>query len=354
MNRIEHTDINDIANEHLNLVCPLLARPENLPTRKRIYYANSVYERIFKKMVEYNGKSAYNLFAFFEKEYIKIIIGEIDELEKVAYFVKRIIKKNKLKLKAIDPADGNLKKTKLFKDIIYCFNYDSYRENEFPYKILSRLNINACPYCNRQFINTFYSKDGKTRATLDHFYSQSKYPFLSISFYNLIPSCYPCNSSLKGSKNFTNQTHLNPFKGSFDNLVSFTIKFEEVKDAHKYIAEFYNNPEFMKIDFKYLVKEVMPELIKAKRNIDDLKLVDLYNLHKDFIVELLQKEVIYDKGGYANLLAKSYPKLFSDEHDVLRLLLGNYYNPKDFNKRPFSRIIHDISDELGLTKRIIA
>ncbi|MDQ7066856.1 MAG: hypothetical protein Q9M40_01995 [Sulfurimonas sp.] len=56
------------------------------------------------------------------------------------------------------------------------------------YKLVKSLNLSVCPYCNR---NTIYNITNKNRRTsdLDHFYPKSKYPFLAVSFYNLIPSC---------------------------------------------------------------------------------------------------------------------------------------------------------------------
>ncbi len=59
-------------------------------------------------------------------------------------------------------------------------------------KFLRRLEIDTCPYCNRNYIYSL-SKSSKIKPELDHFYPKSKYPFLGLSFYNLIPSCQTCN-----------------------------------------------------------------------------------------------------------------------------------------------------------------
>ena len=54
--------------------------------------------------------------------------------------------------------------------------------------VLNSLNLSVCPYCNRQYI---FGTDNnrKVGAQFDHFYSKSKYPYLALSFYNLIPVC---------------------------------------------------------------------------------------------------------------------------------------------------------------------
>lgn len=52
----------------------------------------------------------------------------------------------------------------------------------------------VCPYCGRQRINVA-SLPGKrpSKPPIDHFLPKRKYPFLAVSFYNLIPCCTNCN-----------------------------------------------------------------------------------------------------------------------------------------------------------------
>lgn len=63
--------------------------------------------------------------------------------------------------------------------------------------------LKYCPYCNADTVYAF--KKGNTKkpvkvvSALDHFYPKSKYPFLALSLYNLIPVCSRCNSQMKGS-----------------------------------------------------------------------------------------------------------------------------------------------------------
>lgn len=353
MNLIEHSNINGVVQDHFNLVCPKLKTAKSTANKRtQLYRSNSVYEKIYKKRNSYSGTPEFSLFEYFEQHFEKILTGDIDELTIVLFRIRRIIKCKRLKLKKIND-EGNIVNTDLGNDIEFCFDYSSYSKNEYPYTILTKLGINSCPYCNRQFVNTYYSNSGKVRATLDHFYSQTIHPYFRISFYNLIPSCYSCNSSLKGKKKFSNGSHLNPYSCSFESIIAFTINYKKSNnDSAKYIAEFYSNSNYLQIEFKELVKKNNPVLVKAKNNIRDFKIIELYNLHKDFIVELLQKEVIYNKAGYANTLAQNYPKLFDGENDVLRMVLGNYNNVVDFNKRPFSRLIRDISAELNFTQRL--
>ncbi|MDD1150244.1 hypothetical protein M5G25_18315 [Pseudomonas sp. TNT2022 ID357] len=82
------------------------------------------------------------------------------------------------------------------------------------YSLCSNSNYRLCPYCQQSLAVTIYrdSKSGALRPTLDHFYPKHKYPYLALSLYNLIPSCHPCNSSLKGQKDFYKKEHLHPYE----------------------------------------------------------------------------------------------------------------------------------------------
>jgi hypothetical protein len=82
------------------------------------------------------------------------------------------------------------------------------------YELCMRAKYQICPYCQQSFAMTVLRSDGSRcfRPTLDHYYSKATYSFLSVSLNNLVPSCYACNSSLKGSIDFFGKSHLHPFE----------------------------------------------------------------------------------------------------------------------------------------------
>ncbi len=71
------------------------------------------------------------------------------------------------------------------------------------YALVREYNQRLCPYCQLHHAN-YHVDAGKNKLTmrppLDHFYPQTKYPYLAISLSNLIPSCHQCNTSVKGAK----------------------------------------------------------------------------------------------------------------------------------------------------------
>ncbi|HIQ45437.1 MAG TPA: hypothetical protein EYH47_22100 [Pseudomonas oleovorans] len=82
------------------------------------------------------------------------------------------------------------------------------------YSLCAESIYRLCPYCQQSLAVTIY-RDKRSKAlrpTLDHFYPKHEYPYLALSLYNLIPSCYPCNSSLKGKADFYKKVHLHPYQ----------------------------------------------------------------------------------------------------------------------------------------------
>jgi len=64
----------------------------------------------------------------------------------------------------------------------------------------------------------------KARFQFDHFYSKKQFPYLSISLYNLIPSCAPCNLS-KGDKPIALNTHYHPYYSDLSHQAIFLPEY---------------------------------------------------------------------------------------------------------------------------------
>ncbi|APH18131.1 HNH endonuclease domain-containing protein [Clostridium botulinum] len=242
------------------------------------------------------------------------------------------------------------------------FNYDNFiRVNEInsknnlirwnAYELLDELKITTCPYCNRQYIHTYISESGKTRADIDHFYPKSKYPFLSVSLYNFIPSCHTCNSSFKGSIDFYKNKGIYPYKEDFGQDAKFETKFytdKDIKDKDKIydIRYLLGNSD----NFKIEIKPKKPKSHigkKIQKSIDTFNIQELYNFHKDYIRELIKKAIIYNESRIDELY-NQYPELFSNREEVLQMVVSNYICDEDLGKRPLAKLTKDICEELGL------
>ncbi|MDQ2178392.1 HNH endonuclease [Marinifilum sp. D714] len=200
--------------------------------------------------------------------------------------------------------------------------------------LIERLGINVCPYCNRTYVQSIKNKNQyhKKRRTceFDHFYPQSEYPFLAISFYNLIPSCKTCNH-IKGK----NPIQFSPYEINGESLVEFKYKIEGI--------DYLTDPKQVSIEIDWKNQEFYESNGKV------FGLDDLYKNHNDIAQEILLKRHIYNDSRIDELL-EEYEGLFSSKEEIIQMIAGNYINEEDLGKRPLSKLTRDIAREVKFIK----
>lgn len=227
-----------------------------------------------------------------------------------------------------------------FGKIFYYDQYDKWKA----YELGKKIGITVCPYCNRSYTFIIGTDKGKgTRFEYDHFYSQKSHPYLALCFYNLVPSCHICNANLKREKKFTLKSNIHPYIEGFSSNIVFSLDTLNVNFIN-------GNPTAYNIVFKKGNQcQWNQEKVKAAfNNIKTFKLESIYNLHKDYVDEIITKSKIYSE-SYINDLFNTYSgTLFNSKEDIKRLLAGNYINELDYGKRVLSKLTGDISSELKL------
>lgn len=164
------------------------------------------------------------------------------------------------------------------------FNYQTrYRSKDFSRDHIAKLDLQFCPYCNKEGISIIVITDSvtgaeKTQALLqvDHFFPQVRYPYLALSFFNLIPACAYCNGTLKGEKDFNLISHFNPYHKSFDDHFKFYMCNTITAKSGDIIIDKKNNSghaESAVIDFRlierYNTSEVKDEIFAGYRLISN-------------------------------------------------------------------------------------
>jgi 5-methylcytosine-specific restriction endonuclease McrA len=215
------------------------------------------------------------------------------------------------------------------------------QEKDYFYTLYSRLKkveyikdleITVCPYCNRNYIFNFQKKDSlEATAQLDHFFDKSKYPYFAVSIYNLVPSCSTCNQRKSNKPNAI----YHPYVESFNKDMKFKLYIDN--------GAFYYDQNAIKIDIK-----VLNNHDKVKSHIETFNIENLYNEHKDTVIELIQKAEIYNDSYIDELFNRYEGTLFKNREDLLRLITCGYITEEEINNRPLSKLIKDISEELGL------
>lgn len=245
----------------------------------------------------------------------------------------------------IPKTNPNGKDTLYRDDLLTVFYYNSYDKWK-AYELAKKINVNVCPYCNRSY--TFHlGNDFKkgTRFEYDHFLDKASYPYLALSFFNLVPSCHICNSNLKASNKFNIISNIHPYQEGFSSNIVFSIRPKNI--------EFINgNNSAYRIRFKKeLISKWNNDKVKcAFKNIATFRLTELYNMHKDYVNEIIQKSIVYNDDHIKELYNKYNGTLFRSEDDVRRMVFGNYVNEDEYSKRPLSKLTADISRELGIIK----
>lgn len=192
-------------------------------------------------------------------------------------------------------------------------------------ELIDKLGIKVCPYCNRNFINNAtYGEQGVRRTSqVDHFFSKDKYPYLAMSFYNLVPSCPSCNH-LKGNQSIDYSPYDKRFKTN--ELLHFDYQFLSIDG--------FDDERQLKVTLKSINEHM-------DRNICVLRLESQYKMHNDIVFEMIKKKQIYTDSRLTEI-EKHFGHLFLNKEEMRRVLYGNYLQEEAFHKRPLSKLTSDI------------
>ena len=218
---------------------------------------------------------------------------------------------------------------------IFCYDWFTQKEQRHynAFQLTAALSRHTCTYCNRSYTATVIRKrDGAllVRPTLDHWFPKFNHPLLAVSFYNLIPSCSACNSSVKGKYMMNTTEHIHPYLDP-----SQTSDFE--------FGYFYRE----KLDqYRIFLKTVPGATDKARKTLQGMNLDEVYNTHYSELSDLLTIKKNYS-GAYIESIRKLFGGKLSDA-EVYRIAFGTEYEEADFYRRPLSKFKHDILKQLGL------
>jgi len=283
-----------------------------------------------------NGKN-YDISA---KKFIPLI--EEDRHKKWLKFLLKeiIISKPERLLKIYRIFEGQFPKTDYRKIFDYKKFTNKVEKGYDGYELAKRLNIRTCCYCNRNYTTTVISKKDKiSRPQFDHFYYKKKYSLLALSFYNLIPSCNICNSTLKGEKDYD---ILHPY-------IDDSINIFEFKAIPQNITTLLNVNDDFRIEYNVL-EQSNPLSPKLKKSIDLFKLKEIYASNGNEIKDLFMMRYKYSN-KYLEELEKMTKGKFTKE-ELYRLAFGTEINSVNFENRPLSKLKKDILIELGIIKKI--
>lgn len=218
------------------------------------------------------------------------------------------------------------------KKLFVSSGYEDFFYKKLNYRLAEWLDKHTCTYCNRQYVFVMRKPDGKKGMVpqFDHWFSKTDHPLMALSFYNLIPSCSICNSSIKSSAKFSLNDHLHPY---VDKEISKLFKFS-------FIA---TSPSSYEVSFD-VIDSSNP---KIKRSLDDLETKLLYKGHSEKeLQDLINLRYKYSDNYLDIVLNKTFNGFEVSKAEKYRMIFGVELEDENYHKRPFSKFKNDIINQL--------
>lgn len=269
----------------------------------------------------------------------------------------------------------------------------SVQDKSTAYWLQEQLDVKVCPYCNRMYTTTLFGESG-IRPDFDHFYPRSKYPYLAVSLFNLIPSCSMCNRKkgniaeiLDKENESNNFSIIYPYEESFDEpqrRLSFRVissnrkvltgqsdEFKIELQPRKYADNLmFNNTggvftqTSMEMRFEHQIKpsllakeiEVAKEESRfwnrAKSSVNLLLIEDFYNEHKEEIMALMRNYYQYNQNSIEiimkTVVKARHPNATKQDIQLYArdILYFAFLRSEEWGKSPLNKLKSDILDQL--------
>lgn len=212
--------------------------------------------------------------------------------------------------------NGRAQSTTDGRKILNIFNYKGLRSSQVFTWLAKEFDLPVCPYCNyehtmtisRTNVNKMGKRVSKTMHlfTFDHFMIKAMYPYLSASFWNLVPCCHNCNSNLKGDDTFIPGKDIHPFLECIGNLTRFSLggvpKVGAKSFNLNFLTETTKQSEIDQVERYNLVFDI------GARYINFIPLIEHLNKERTY----------YDDFSKEELLNTSIKIKFADMKDVIK------------------------------------
>lgn len=219
------------------------------------------------------------------------------------------------------------------------FNYKSQigDNKEFSYFIAKLIDSNTCTYCNRQYTLTVFENENEPiiRPEFDHWFSQQDYPDLALSFYNLIPSCSLCNSSLKRTKETSLQEYIHPY---IDSEPGFIFNYRSLgKDK--------DDKENYSVNLDITATGI--DTTRVQNTLNLFHIEEIYNAHANYeLRDLIELATAYPEDYIEVIIRKILKDTSLTKEDIFRMLFGIEMTQEKYQNRPFSKFKNDIINQI--------
>ena len=212
------------------------------------------------------------------------------------------------------------------------FQYDNWRINGNANNLFELIDLNVCPYCN--LAHVFFDDDAeKLIVSYDHYYDKGTYPYLALTFSNLIPACSICNQNYKLIFPFKIETHLHPYKDDYNTRCKFGFRYTEFAEKSNIVIDVIADSD-----------------IRSSRYNSDFSLAARYNLDdiKDNMKTIYHMSKIYDETYKNSMLALSGLQTLEQVEKEICNTLNIPFHPEEIRKKQYGKLKRDIAMDTGL------
>lgn len=241
-------------------------------------------------------------------------------------------------------------------------NYERYRKSVRLARIINIMQIEVCPYCNRNFMENYSvkQKDGRSKVyfkgDLDHHYSKDEIPALALSFFNLIPSCKVCNHE----KLETRKRTFYPYYDNEEKEYRFSIELYDDSDEKDIIYDrpieniekkrfdstvWQGTSDNFKIKLRGIDKHQLNECMKNSNEV--FRLEKKYNHSKEYVKEIIRKRYIYPE-AHKEALMKNFGEVFKNDKEILETFYSYSGSGEYLRNRPLSKLTKDVLKQMGI------
>lgn len=204
-------------------------------------------------------------------------------------------------------------------------------------KLFTKINDIGLTKKIRDQINILDFKNGDNHFTLDHFLPQKTHKFYSVCLYNLVPSCYSCNSKYKKDLAFSLDNKLKlicptskdySFQDDFRFKLFFSMKMKDIKSESDFIIQ----------------KKILRNKNHIEKYLATFKIDSRYIFHKDLVLALILKKIKYPT---SKIISMSRTTGFS-QNELKRQIFGEELFDNKFTSQPMVKLKRDIAKKLKI------
>ena len=248
---------------------------------------------------------------------------------------------------------GQGKRLVLDKDVSpVCFHWSDCHQDWSAWHFIRSLHVGSCCYCNADTIFSIlldqkkpgrtvdtHSKSDYKRSPLDHYIPRSRYPYLALSLYNLVPACPRCNTNIKGAKNLSHNDHIYPYGENFD-------------DGFRFFAMSKTGKKWREANEDDFIIDIVPGKIacqdlkqRSENTATFFHLKEYYEqCHKCDAMDIIHRVTMLPRN-----LRKTMERLYPGINELVlnRILIGSDLKRSHINRRPLSKLTLDLYEEFG-------